>query len=308
MEENINDRIRKYIIKHIVGKIGYSQETQSFQLLLRQMRTADRILFREEIRKYESWQNMTENNIDKFIDDVRLSAGLCNKTRRTTYPSLMLDNIAEGNIISLYEYDDRQGESHLRLLYMGKNDLGIQRFFVISSNRTALHPEDILEPYGSNIWSVDHSAVFRVYRNGERIPQGKDLLYLTYPLRHISLETPSIVHEVIDARNDFTYEEYVANKSTVDKLHLSFTRPSMGLLLHEYSTKMDFYADFIDEGINCKFETNIETQYSVIDRIRYFCDVSESEAKTKHLKTSVPGSLRMDNETMELKLLSKIKC
>lgn len=48
------------------------------------------------------------------------------------------------------------------------------------------------------------------------------------------------------------------------------TRPSMGLLLHEYSTKMDFYADFIDEGVNCKFETNPETQYSVIDRIRYF--------------------------------------
>ena len=73
---------------------------------------------------------------------------------------------------------------------------------------------------------------------------------------------------------------------------------------------MDFYADFIDEGVNCKFKTNPETQYSVIDRIRYFCDVSESEAKakTKHLKTSVPGSLRMDNETMELKLLSKIKC
>ena len=131
MEENINDRIRKYIIKHIVGKIGYSQETRSFQLLLRQMRTTDRILFREEIRKYESWQNMTENNIDKFIDDVRLSVGLCNKTRRTTYPSLMLENIAEGNIISLYEYDARQGESYLRLLYMGKNDAGIQRFFVI---------------------------------------------------------------------------------------------------------------------------------------------------------------------------------
>ena len=82
----------------------------------------------------------------------------------------------------------------------------------------------------------------------------------------------------------------------------------MGLLLHEYSTKMDFYADFIDEGVNCKFKTNPETQYSVIDRIRYFCDVSESAEKIKHLKTSVPGCLRMDNETMELKLLSKIKC
>ena len=63
MEENINDRIIKYIIKHIVGKIGYSSETRSFQLLLRQMRTTDRILFREEIRKYDSWQNMTENNM-----------------------------------------------------------------------------------------------------------------------------------------------------------------------------------------------------------------------------------------------------
>ena len=71
---------------------------------------------------------------------------------------------------------------------------------------------------------------------------------------------------------------------------------------------MDFYADFIDEGVNCKFKTNPETQYSVIDRIRYFCDVSESAEKIKHLKTSVPGCLRMDNETMELKLLSKIKC
>lgn len=130
MEENINDRLRKYIIKHIVGKIGYSQKTRSFQLLLRQMRTADRILFHEEIRKYESWHNMTENQINKFIDDVRLSVGLCNKTRKTTYPSLILENIAEGNIISLYEYDDRQGESHLRLLYMGKNDAGIQRFLL----------------------------------------------------------------------------------------------------------------------------------------------------------------------------------
>ena len=71
---------------------------------------------------------------------------------------------------------------------------------------------------------------------------------------------------------------------------------------------MDFYADFIDEGVNCKFKTNPETQYSVIDRIRYFCDVSESAEKIKHLETSVPGCLRMDNETMELKLLYKIKC
>lgn len=51
MEENINDRLRKYIIKHIVGKIGYSQETRSFQLLLRQMRTADRFCF---VKRFES--------------------------------------------------------------------------------------------------------------------------------------------------------------------------------------------------------------------------------------------------------------
>ena len=87
------------------------------------MRTTDRILFREEIRKYDSWQNMTENNIDKFIDDVRLSVGLCNKTRRTTYPSLMLENIAEGNIISLYEYALKSANEGLKDKIKGVFDL-----------------------------------------------------------------------------------------------------------------------------------------------------------------------------------------
>lgn len=283
MDETINDRIRKFIIKNIVGKIGYSSDTRSFQLSLRQLRSDDRQTFRDEMRKYDSWNNMTDTNIGRFIDDVRLSVGLCDKTRKTTFPSLMLDQIAVGNIVSLLEVDERRGESNIRLLYVGKGKTGTFRFFVLSSNRTALQPEDIVEPYGCNVWSIDHSVAFRVFRDGVRIPQGKDRLYLTYPLRHISLETPSIVHEVIDSRNDFTYEEYMARKPSGDSLKLTFTLPSMAVLMHEYSSMMDFYGDFTDNGTNCQFTSN-------------------PKAKDK-----MSGNLRMDNETMELRLVSKSK-
>lgn len=308
MDENINDRIRKFIIKHTVGKIGYSFDTQSFRLSLRQIRMEDRKLFRGEINKYEAWKTATDNDIDRFVDDVMRSVSLCAEPRNTACLSLFLDDLNVGTIVSLCEKDDRQGEFNLRLLFLGKDVAGARRFFVLSSNRTALAPEDILEPYGTNIWSIDHSVSFCVFRDGVRIPRDKDMVYMTYPLTHISIESPSIIHEVIDARNDFSFEEYTARQNDNRNFHLSYKCPSMALLMREYSVGMSFYADFEDDGINCFFSTNPNKKYTLDEKMTGVCDCKGNKGECSQLPTIESGRLRMDEETQILMLRKKVKC
>lgn len=302
--ESINDRIRKFIIKNTVGRITFSADDNTFRIILRQSRSSDKAFFRNEISKYSEWHNAKPENIDKFVEDTRHNATLCNEKRTLPYPNLNLSTLKVGYIVNLFGKDDRLGKSEMNLMFLGRSQQSSNmRFLVLSSSQKAIHEEDILEPYGTELWSTDYPVSFIVYRHNRRIPDD-GMLFQTYPIEHISVEAPSLVQEVIDARNDFSYDEYESRNA--DKL--SYTRPSMALLLHEFSTQMPYYADFDENGVQGAVQSSTDNNTKKEQKVRVEgysgkkadnIDIAdEMEEILRYVKSHVPDDGRWNDESL----------
>lgn len=301
--ENVNDRIRKFIIKNTIGRIKFSADDNSFRIILRPTKAGDYEFFRKEISQYDEWKNQTPENIDNFVNITRCNASLCNERRSVTYPTISLNTLKEGFILDLKGKDDRLGDSNLRIMYLGKVDNGSCRFFVLETSRLALHRADVLEPYDTSLWSTGFPICFKVYRNGKRIPEHTDKVYQTFPIENISLITPSIVQEVIDAQSDFSFDEINTIKS---KHSISFEHSPMGLLMHEFSSKMPFYADFEQDGIVGTFSNNVDNKD--IEKTE-FCETKDGSAPVgNHITQLEPGKLRFNVESNKIDISEKIKC
>lgn len=243
--DDVLENIRSYIIKQIVGRVDFSTERKTFRLSLRQITTTDRDLFIQEIKKYPSYQEKSNQTIEDLINDILKYFELCYQRKKTSLTVLPIKNLQPGNIIILRGKDQRIGQSLLQLLYIGN-----YRFYVLESTQLVLHPRDILEIYNSALWSIDYPIAFKVFRNGKRIPH-ENLVYNTFGINYISLVSPSIIHRIIDAQNNYSYEEWKEKRNNNDQKHkLDLNHPSINLLLHEYSTKMPIYIDVEEDGVH----------------------------------------------------------
>lgn len=260
MKETVNDRIRKFIIKNTVDRVTFSADDCSFRIILRQTQAGDTQFFRDEISKYPEWKDALPANIDKFVEETRRNATLCNEKRSVAYPTLSLDVLHKGYIVNLQGHDEKLGLSRLRIMSLGGEH---NRFFVLSSTRCALHIGDILEPYDTTLWNIGYPVAFIVYRDGKRIPHGVEKLYQTLPLEHISLIMPSIVQDVIDARNDFSYAEMAAEQAE----KFSIAQSPLSLLMHQFSTLMPYYADFDANGKDGTLYANVDGKLKAHSKI-----------------------------------------
>lgn len=305
--DEITDRIRKYIIKSTIGKIFFSQEKKSYQLVLRQIGQKEKNHIFEEIKKYPEWKNATSFSLNSLYDDVKDTIDLCYKTKSTSLSYLKVNKLQIGNIVCLQGEDTQVGYEKLRLLYLGKERESADRFFVLSSARMALQPEDVLEVYNTTFWGIGHPVAFKVFRKGRRIPSNQ-LLYRTLPISSISMITPSIVHDVVDSRFDFSYEEYEAsNNGRIFDCQLEHTIPAMGLLFREFTNGAGIFVDFDEEGKNGCIYTDESIAVQVRECSFLFNGQLNISNDMAYVVTEDRGCVRVDSDSKEIKIVKTIK-
>lgn len=304
--DNISDRIRKLIIKSMVGKVFFSQEKRSYQLLLRSVGQEEKKRIYSMIRSYPEWRNATAESLNRIYDEVRQAIDICYNTKCCSSQYLDLRDLKIGNIVKIQAKDEKLGLEEFKLMYVGQRHEYYMRFLVLYSSRLAIQPEDIMEVYDTSLWGVGHGVTFKVFRDGKRIPSDM-LVYRTFPLTHISIEKPSIVHEVIDARSDFSYEEYEAAHNDNDKYQLKLSMPSMALLLNKF-TKGEYhiYADFMEDGETGSIFLDEQSVMNSTDDILAFCEIKCVKAPKGIASTKERGQIRIDAESNEIKLVRKM--
>lgn len=296
-----NNDFTKFILKQIAGTVAYNPESHSFQLSLRSISHSIRETIYSEGRQW----GMTNQTIDSHIDNAINNVGVSYQPAKQSVHLIdIAKDIRPGVQIFLECYDKSRGKARLSLLFLGISKASSPRFLVLGSTRLGLISEDIVEPADNTLWSVGHPVLFKVFRNERRYPDN-DKVYKTFSIENIQVIRPSVIHEVIDARKEFTYTE-----SLVEGLgnSLSFGRNPMTLLLHDYSKCMPIYADFDEEGIG-NYNSNPDTiipSSEIRNRLFGIVDAGYKERPLR-IETTESGELLLDATDMQLKLKKPAK-
>lgn len=234
---------RKFILKQIAGEVNYSEVDHRFRVCVRPVTASTRSTI---ITEGARW-GLSESFADNYLNQVLSNISTLFAPHERSLQDIDLNDLKQGDMI-LLSGTDKEGREMIKLMYLGRTSkTNNHRMMVLSSTRLSLHQDDIVEPYNNTIIVTNTRIKFIVYRNARRIPDDNQI-YLTCTLDNIIRIIPSEIHEVIDAQENFTFNEYQAkNESIESKDVLSLGRNAMSLLLHNFSSKMTAYADFIDE-------------------------------------------------------------
>lgn len=303
MDNNTKEVFRKFILKQIAGEVVYSKESHSFQLSLRNISNTIREAIFAEGHKWE----ITDREIGDFINKVVKEVELTYKPNRQLVQYIdVARNLNAGTEMWLEGNEPGRGKARLHLLYLGNSSSpGRCRFLVLESTRLALQPEDIVEPADNTLWAVGNPVMLNVYRQGVRYPDAVRV-YRTYQIENIIKVLPSMVHEVIDARSEFTFIEDVAKKQ--EKAignSLTFGRNAMSLLLHEYSRLLPIYIDFNEKG-DGEFRSASDAVFAP-SKVRDAMFGITNDTMRHHsliISTEKPGQLHLDSDSQRLSLIN----
>lgn len=298
---NNTEVFRKFILKQIAGEVVYSKESHSFQLSLRNISSTIREAIFAEGRKW----GMTDSFIGDFINKVVKEVELTYKPNRqlVQYVDVARD-LNAGTELWLEGNESGRGKARLHLLHIGgSSSPGRCRFLVLESTRLALQPEDIVEPADNTLWATGHPVMLSVYRQGRRYPDAVRV-YRTYKIENIIKVLPSMVHEVIDSRREFTFMEDKPDKVVA----LTFGRNAMSLLLHEYLRLMPIYVDFNEKG-DGEFRSAPDAVFPPSEVRDELFDITNDTMRHHPLTifTEKPGLLHLDSDTLRLSLSQKAR-
>ena len=304
MDNNTKEVFRKFILKQIAGEVVYSKESHSFQLSLRNISNSIREAIFAEGHKWE----ITDKEIGDFINTVVKEVELTYKPNRqlVQYVDVARD-LNAGTEMWLEGNEPGRGKAQLHLLHLGSSSSPDRcRFLVLESTRLGLQPEDIVEPADNTLWATGHPVMLNVYRHGVRYPDAARV-YRTYQIENIIKVLPSMVHEVIDSRHEFTFIEYVAEQQ--DKVvgnSLTFGRNAMSLLLHEYSRLLPIYVDFNEKG-DGEFRSVPDAVFppsEVRDKLFGITNDTMSHHSLT-IFTEKPGQLHLDSDSQRLSMTKR---
>ena len=212
-------------------------------------------------------------------------------------------DIKPGIQITLGGRDLKRGLARLSVLYLGMSRKNkYPRFMVLDSTRLSLIAEDVLEPADNTLWSTGHPILFKVFRNGERYPNAESV-YRSYKIEEIILIRPSVIHEVIDARAEFTFmENSLSQLNDTYNGTITFGKNPMTLFMHNYSSNMPLYANFDDLGVG-KFSSNPDIVFPFTDLRNQLFGIVDDGYKEKNLNivTTNEGEIYFDIEKNILK-------
>lgn len=293
---------KKFILKQLAGEVAFNKECHSFRLGLRTVSNPIRQAIYEE---GHNW-NLTDSQIDNLLIKVQDEIELAYAPIERSITHIDVKDMNPGEQLRLHGASEVDGPAELCLLYLGQC-----RFMVLHTNRRhALAAEDVVELAKTEIISINYPTQFIVYRQGKRIPDDQRV-YRTYKLDNITSIKASIVHEIIDARKEFTFLEASVDDGTLGNGdHLSFGSNAMSLLLHEYSGAFPVYADFEENGIG-RFYSRPDAKIESSEIRNQLFDINQDSHKTACLRieTETPGELflKKDDHRLGLKKPAQVK-
>lgn len=295
-----SEDFKKFILKQISGDVAFDSKCHTFRISLRPISEPIRKAIYDEGHRY----GFTDGNIDNLLIKVQDETELAYKPAEKTISFIEVSDLNPGERLRLVGSDKVGGKAELELIYLGQSkETRLHRFMVLDASRLILSAEDVVEVVRNEMLSVNYPVQFGVYRQGRRVPDDK-LVYRTFKLDSMTKIMPSIVHEIIDNKKEFTFQEKsvrVLDQSPGNRL--SFGTNAMSLLLHEFSDTFPIYADFDDKGIGC-FSSNPDAEFvSSKTRNNLFNITKASEAAVcLKIETRKPGELFLDKSDMYLKL------
>lgn len=291
-----NEVLIKYIIRQITNGVVYRAKNQALTISFRSMTGSMR---QEILAEGHKW-GLTDMAIDNLINDVRNNADHYRHATMQTVTALnVCKDLHEGNIVCLTGRSDTFGSGSLKLLFLGQSNVHLQpRFMVLESDRLALQPEDILCLCCSSVFNVTNRAAFSVFRGGRRVPDVHHL-YVTDKLESISVQRPSLIHEVISSKRSFTFSEEMAYRQLKDGGEaLTFGKNPMSFLLHAYSRLMPVYADFKDDDKGSfASNSNVAIAPSKL-RDLIFSIPEDKAAQVLDIETTAQGMLQILPDTL----------
>ena len=286
---------KKFILKQLAGEVAFNKECHSFRLGLRPVSDPIRRAIYEEGHKWK----LTDSQINDLLIKVQSEIDLAYAPIEGSITHINVKDLNSGEQLRLHGADEVDGPAELCLLYLGRC-----RFMVLStSRRHALMAEDVVEVAKTEIISVNYPIQFIVYRKGKRIPDDRRV-YRTYKLDNITRIKASTVHEIIDARKEFTFlEASVDDASLGNGNQLTLGSNAMSLLLHEYSGAFPIYADFDENGVG-RFYSRPDAEIESSEIRNHLFEINQDSHKTACLRieTETPGELYLKNDDYRLGL------
>jgi len=295
-----NKVFTKFILKQIAGTVAYNPVDHTFHLTLRNLSNTILEAIYSEGAKWGMSTQAVDDYYAKVINEIELSS---QPIEQSVHFIDVAKDIKPGIQIRLEGNDLTRGAARLNVLYLGmsrKNNY--PRFMVLSSTRLSLIAEDVLEPADNTLWSTGHAILFKVFRNGERYPNPESV-YRSFRIEEIVLTKPSVIHEVIDAREDFTFvENSLSQLNDIYNGTITFGGNPMTLFMHNYSSCMPLYANFDDVGVG-KFSSNPNIVFPFSDIRNQLFEIVDDGYKKKNLNivTTNEGEIYFDIENNVLK-------
>lgn len=301
-----NETFTKFILKQIAGTVAYNPVSHSFQLSLRNLSNTILETIYSEGAKWGMSKIAVDDYIASVINDIELSY---QPSEQSVQFVDVCKDIKVGVQMTLIGRDKVRGLARLSLLYLGLSSKKARpKFLVLNSTRLGLVAEDIVEPADNTIWATGFPILLAVLRNGKRFPN-EESIYRTFPIEEIIMTKPSIIHEIIDAKEEFThFEESISRLDDARNGRLTFGKNPMSLLLHDYSSKLPLYADFNADGMG-KFASNPNFVFRPTEMRNMLFGIHEGGYKERNLTitTKENGEVYLDSKEIQLIIKKKAK-
>jgi len=195
---NMEDKLKyfeKYIIKKVVNMVGYSPERDEYDF--NHIHLTDDMMqeIEAEGRRYGIQDTELQQVITQTLDHIRVDPSV-----NVKYGNITLESLKTGQHLRLKIVHPEKGEHHIDMLVLQP-----EKFFVLSSDISGLVFEDVLVPM-DKVWNATYNIDFMVMRSGKQVPNSVTTLHLE-KFESVEFYTPSLVHEIMDADNTFTYAD-----------------------------------------------------------------------------------------------------
>lgn len=283
-----HEQFKKFIIKTLAGDVIYDAANNSFYITQRPIHQY-RSIINEQGQQWHIASPMIDHIVKQATDAMHGAQASIKQTKAFVDTRLL----KAGDVLCL-EGEGKLGLSTLELMCLGRRTE--MQFYILESSLTALHPADIVEPAGNAMWAPNNPVRLKVFRRGQRYPDTKQEFLIEKCTQIAKLE-PTLIHEVIDSSDSFTYIEDAMRQAGGGDGTLSFGRNPMSLLLHEFSTLLPAYADFDSAGKG-SYALNADVALSPHAQRSLLVDCGkENAAKAVHVKTQTPGCVAIDATT-----------
>lgn len=283
-----DEQFKKFIIKTLAGGIIYDAAKHTFHITQRPLHQ-----YRSIIDEQGSQWHISAPMIDHIVKQAADAMRGAQQPARLTQPYVDTRLLRPGEILCI-EGQGSLGSSSMELMCLGGG--AVPRFYVLDSSATALHPADVVEPSANVKWAPGHCVRLKVYRCGQRYPDACREFLIEKCTQIVKLQ-PTVIHEVIDSSDTYTYIENAMRSSGGGGGALSFGANPMSLLLHDYSTLLTAYADFDGNGKG-GYALNADIELPPHALRSQLMDCGEQNAvKTVRVKTKTRGQVAIDAAT-----------